>query len=335
MMRRRSLGTYKSENGEDLQTTVSTNRMTEKVHNRKTLLLADFYIDFLGSLVPGLFTVVLSAAVLALSANVLCHSICVWTMAADTNIKPSEILPLSAQITNWKDIGFGPYGNTGLLLVVAYILGSIFYRQDPKIPDHRSARLIWRNIKSREDRERLAVQPTSEQEEDVSTYDAQFPYFFLREYLEGRGLIHLAKWIPWSGRDKNTWKCRTKMFINVLKIRLQFLVPERCINIIRNEAHVRMATSVWYGTHWLIITAILSLVMIAIAITIVHNELTNHSVLSIIGFNVFVLAIAFLIKFKIEKFIHYLRVREIVYVLETADFATRNGFQLHSEDFVK
>jgi hypothetical protein len=300
---------------------------------RMTSMLTDFYIDFLGSLVPGLFAVVLAATALAWSADALCFSICIMKSANGTTAD-ANVPPLGTQISEWKDIPLGPHGNIGLLLVGAYVLGSIFYRQDPKIPDHKSARLIWRDPRlSKEDRQRLAVQPRSEDATDISENDAQFPYFFLREYLEGRGLNRLAKWVPWRGRDSKTWNKRTKMFINLLKIRLQFLVPERCKDIIRNEAHVRMATSVWYATRWLIVTSAIALVMVAAAVWILFGKPMDHTLLSIIVFDIFVLSIALYMKFKIEKFIHYLRVREIVYVLETADFAARNNLKLYPEDF--
>lgn len=302
----------------------------------KTSLLTDFYIDFLGSLVPGLLAIVVTATVLAWSGNALCYTICTVCFWPVSSTPPLSMPSLADQIGQWKDLGLGPYGNIGLLLVAAYVLGSIFYRQDPKIPDHRSARRIWRDPNlSKEDRDRLAVQPTSEHGTDITEYDAQFPYFFLREYLEGRGLAHLTKWVSWSGHNTKTWRFRTKMVINILKIRLQFLVPERCKDIVRNEAHVRMATSVWYSTWWIIATAGLALLMALLSAVVAFVLVgPSHTVLSVLGFDVFVLAFALFLKAKIERFIHYLRVREIVYVLEMADFATRNGYKLYQDDFL-
>jgi hypothetical protein len=234
-------------------------------------------------------------------------------------------------LDDWRDLGFGPYGTSVIALVLSYVLGSIFYRQDPKIPDHRSARLIWHYTKSQEDRDRLAVQPRSKDAEDILPGDAQFPYYFLYEYLTGRGLNRLADWVPWKGKEESTWRYRTKMFINQLKIRLQFLVPEKCKDIVRNEAHVRLATSLWYATLWLIGVSIIGIILIIGGFIVSLSKLYYFA--GVFGFDVLVLSLAMLIKLKIEKFIHYLRVREIVYVLETADFAQRNGYELHPEDF--
>jgi len=298
---------------------------------RSISLLTDFYIDFLGSLVPGLFAVVIGIAVLAWSGSILCYSICISSQNGSS--QKLSVPTIGEQIVKWKNFGLGPYGNIGLLLVASYVLGLVFYRQDPKKPDYKSARKIWNDPKLQpEDKVRLAVQPTSEHRKDIIEYDAQFPYFFLREYLEGRGLKHLAKWVPWSGRDKETWKYRTKMFINLLKIRLQYLVPERCKDIIRNEAHVRMATSVWYATNCLMVVTMVAFAMASIAVLIIGPD---YSIFNVIIFDVLILVVAFYIRCKIEWFAHYLRVREIVYVLETADFATRHGLKLYPEDFIK
>lgn len=302
--------------------------MADKHEGNCLSIVSDFYIDFLGSLVPGLFAIVLAGSVLLLSTLVLCQTF-YPQIPNGTTSSPSMQHGI---ITETPDLWLGPYGTTVIALVLAYIMGSVFYRQDPKIPDHLSAKLIWKRTKSKEDRERLAVQPTSEREEDVTLYDAQFPYFFLHEYLMGRGLDHLAAWIPWKGKDPDTWKYRTKMFVNLLKIRLQFLVPGKCKDIVRNEAHVRMATSVWYATRWVMAACVIALVLILVACLRSMFHEINHTLLGVFAFDLLVLFIAAIMKLKIEKFLHYLRVREVVYVLETAYFANTNGIDMRVSD---
>lgn len=286
--------------------------------------LIDFYVDFLGSLVPGLFAIILAVTALEVSMSAALFSL---AAPASTTAGQAKVLSFG----QWLDFGLGMYGNAGILLVAAYVLGSVFYRQDPKTPDYRSARHVWRSAKE-EDRGRLAVQPRNPEAHDIAEEDAQFPYFFLKEYLAGRGLGHLAQWVPWSGRDKDSWSRRTKMFINVLKIRLQYLVPERCKDIVRNEAHVRMATSVWYATNWILAAATLSFLFAFAAFVNYPNKLSDTTVTAL-SYDILVLVFAHILKTKIEKFIHYLRVRETVYVLETADFASRTGCDLCAEDF--
>jgi hypothetical protein len=303
----------------------------EETYRRSLSFLSDFYIDFLGSVVPGLFAVVLATAVLLPSVVVFCHGVEAICARGGAASPPA----LSVQLAAWKDVGFSPYGNVGLLLVAAYILGSIFYRQDPKRPDVRSAQLVWRNT-DRDHRKELAVQNPSDPQKRPSAYDVQFPYLFVGEYLEARGLTHLAKWIPWRGADPTTWGFRTKMFMNILKIRLQFLVPERCKEIIRNEAHVRMASSTWYAGGWIVRCAGIALgsVLAVATLAVVRHGATMDVFLSVVLLSLVVLALAWFIRWKIEKFIHYQRVREIVYVPEMAHFAQESGFNLHSEDFM-
>lgn len=303
----------------------------EESKDRRRSIVSDFYIDFLGSLVPGLFAIILAGSVLFLSTAVLCRSFCPVKSSGQT-ASPAQTIDILTETT--PAFWLGPYGTTAIALVLAYVVGSVFYRQDPKVPDHRSARLIWKRTKSKEDRERLAVQPTTERSEEITTYDAQFPYFFLYEYLTGRGLDHLASWIPWKGRDPNTWKYRTKMFINLLKIRLQFLVPSKCKDIVRNEAHVRMATSVWYASRWVMAACTIALILILVASLRYISSEIDHTLIGIFAFDLLVLLIAVFMKFKIEKFLHYLRVREVVYVLETAYFANASGNNMRASDLV-
>ena len=300
--------------------------------DHKTSFLSDFYIDFMGSLVPGLFTIVLAAAAIIWSAQVLCASIDMCTAP----ISP-ELSTTVPSLGDLAKINIEPYGVTWVMLVIAYVLGSIFYRQDPKVPDHISAQLAYKHA-APEDRKRLAVQPTSSVAEakGINPHDCQFPYFFLYEYLNGRGLTHLAKLIPWKGDEPDTWKYRTKMFINLIKIRLQFILPDKCKDIVRNEAQVRLATSVWYSTRWLMIacTVAIASVFVAVVVSFFSLSVFTNTFFSVLVFDVSVFILACYIKRKVEKFIHYLRVREIVYVLETVHFAQHCGYDLKLDELI-
>ena len=299
--------------------------MDEK--NNKNSLLAEFYIEFLGSLVPGLFALIITVLSLAPALIVFC-----------TTPEEEQLLSIPSNF----NFGLGAYGLTGFLLIVAYVLGSIFYRQDPKKPDWKSAIRVYKK-ENDDEKNRLAVQPRNKLENEkflfffkrtnIKQSDAQFPYYFLHEYLVGRGLGHLAYLVPWQGREKDTWNYRTKMYINQMKIRLQFLVPEKCKEIVRNEAHVRLATSVWYASQWIIWVCCVGFALVVAAyFKKKHPEIT-FIYASAACSNIFFALLAFYIRNHIVKFIHYLRVREVVYVLETAYFAELNKINLHREDF--
>lgn len=297
----------------------------QKREGGRVSILSDLYIDLLGSLLPGLFTVILIAAVALPSAGLALR-----TLGSANDLGGASTSPFG--INGTPDVWIGPYGTTAVALVISYIVGSVLYRQDPKHPDWRSARRVW--IRSSDaDRRRLAVQPKNDEAGDITAEDAQFPYRFLYEYLDGRGLNHLAALIPWRGRAGPVPKQRTKMFINMLKIRLQFLIPDRCKEIVRNEAHVRLATSVWYATRWVMfaVCALLALVGLTLSIaTFALGAAIRYDLLfsGALGCGLTVFLFSWFIQRRIERFIHYLRVREIVYVLETAHFANQMGYDV-------
>ena len=291
--------------------------------DHRSFAFMDFYIDVLGCLVPGLFTAVLATSSLAIAGSVFIQFIAAPSV-------PSEPMTRFMFFSQWLDFGLGPYGNLGLFVVAAFVLGSVFFRQDPKKPDFKSARRIWRKADP-DERKKLAVHPVGENEPELRQGDAQFPYLFIRDYLEARGLRHLARWIPWKGSDPSTWSYRTKMYINILKIRLQYVVPDKCKEIVRNEANVRMATSVWYATKWIIWTVSGSIALLLAGMAVFH--IPFKSLTLPVGYDVIVFIFSFALQRNIEKFLHYLRVREIVYVLEAVDFAVRRGEEFFIEDF--
>ena len=76
--------------------------------------------------------------------------------------------------------------------------------------------------------------------------DASFPYPNLREYLIRRGLSHLAEFVPWCAKNK-TLDHRTKVVINILKTRIRATYVYPIIqDIVRNEGHIRLMTSIWH-----------------------------------------------------------------------------------------
>jgi hypothetical protein len=245
-----------------------------------------------------------------------------------------------------------------LLLVGSYVVGHLFYRQDPKGPDQASSRRIWKRslkhfkrtlestakgaeggrdgvgppvaqLSDDEVQERMiqseafAIRP-----DDKGEMDVQFPYLYLKEYLEHRKLDHLAALVPWRGEVGETHHKRTKMFLNLLKIRLQYVAPERCAAIARNEAHVRLTSSVWYITRMLAQLAGIGILLALVPISfrlLGGIEPLAFELAAYLMWNVLVLLGCLWAKVTIERFFHYQRVREIVYVLETAHFAFQQG----------
>jgi len=286
----------------------------------------EFYVDLLGSLVPGLLFTITAALPAWWSVSLAWRAIYAGTFAA---LDYAKMAQFRVELLC-------------LLFVLSYVLGCVFYRRDPKVPDQESAAyILWREVGSKTGEEkaialsRCVIQPTDEgtinSREEARKWaegeGGQFPYSHLREYLDARGLQHLAKIVPWRGSDKTSHRYRTKMFINILKVRLQYMVPQRCSEIVRNEAHIRMMSSVWYAAvtlqHLCYAAAVLVLISIAsIAVRRLLFSVTLESY-SLLFFLILMVLAARWLRLTIRKFFHYQRVRETIYVLETAFWAEK------------
>jgi hypothetical protein len=159
-------------------------------------VVQDFLNDFFGCFFPGIyFSLFFSITIFCTFLSV--HVILGYT-GPDIPFYITELLKSSSP-------------EFFLFFVVfSFIIGSIFYREDPKQPDRISAHYIWRKSS---DRAGLAVQT-----DDKGNIKVDYPYHFIYEYLLKRGLWHLAKHIPWQGGQSLTFSKRSKMFINILKI---------------------------------------------------------------------------------------------------------------------
>lgn len=299
-------------------------------------IMHDLYVDLLGSLVPGLLTVIMGGTAIALALATTHSAIFGSPVMADGF--PGGL----------KDLVTGLHWEFATVMIVsAYVIGAVFFRQDPKIPDSASALHVWINSK-RKERNGLAVQSAIHlppifdlrQDDDklpmtlrIRAYlrpnkytkllalDTQFPYLHLRCYLLARGLTHLIPLVPWCPDEKDSKMHRTKMFINVLKVRLLALFPNFSRDVIRNEAHVRLATSVWYASTALMYLTIGVLVLLA-TVAALSAQKQMHSSLFVAGsYSLLMLLFCIGMRHHLRKCIHYMRVREVIYVLETAYMA--------------
>lgn len=298
-------------------------------------LVRDLFVDFFGSLVPG-FLFTMSTVPMML-----------WTGAVLLGKSPSYGPDRSGLSEVPNSILFT------LLIVVSYVVGHMFSRRDPKIPDQKSLAYILRT--NWDDLDRSVVQPKAGDREKFKVESGksigtkirswfevrrkaremakspggQFPYSHLRIYLSKRGLDHLALHVPWDG-DAEQIDTRSKLFINLLKIRIQYRSPRKCGDIVRNEAHVRMMSSVWFAAQLLqYVCAVLMCVILASA----YNRrqwspvfsFSKDFPLSITMVIVTLLICVTVLRRAIIYFLHYQRVREIVYVVATAHASLLDG----------
>lgn len=276
-------------------------------------------VEFLGILVPGLLFLLLAIPAIGIPlGNILSY------IVTGTSI-PLDTFGFLVELLKSTNIAIA-----GIVLVASYVAGHIFFRKDPKIPDEYSFKRVFsRNGESGPVRQCPAEVKYNEAKNlnPPKSYNLEFPYRYLREYLEERGMHHLAELIHWRGLDPNTYSFRTKHFINGLKARFEFVFPYQYTRIQRNEAHVRLMSSLWYATRSLIWICALGFAVGIFFIIAVHvNEVKAWWPMP--EANTFIAPlltgiVAIIVKVQIEEFLHYQRIREIVYILELAFFAKR------------
>lgn len=230
------------------------------------------------------------------------------------------------------------------LLLLAYIVGHLFYRHDPKRPDQRSFRHLAREAQFRPPGRSLRWWSPVElwdfwktpwvlcdkqkllDELACSTLEeCLFPYAGYGDYLKKRRLDHLLEFALWVKKDRE----RSKNYINILKIQLRYEQPDRCGSVLRNEAHVRLASSTWYVSQalfWLsgILVVILAVLWWIFRATDVTDPLGIDGRFLIAALPASVVGIAALYaRMVIEKFLHYQRLREVFFVLQTAAVALK------------
>jgi hypothetical protein len=220
--------------------------------------LRDFFLDLMACIVPGLIFLV--AVSIIVGGLFMISSKEVMTLI--TGILNMEFE--QGKTTTWIYLLDSFSFNFWLFLLVtflAYFTGHLLYRQSPKRPDYASfLRIRDRVIKKN------AGAWVIEKGRGVKSSEVQFPYANLKNYLKERGFDYLVEYVDWPNESekkaqsekKITDNCekiisqRSKTIINRAKIRLAFFFPEHMINLIRNEAHIRLASSMWYAAKYTI-----------------------------------------------------------------------------------
>ncbi|MBA3031343.1 MAG: hypothetical protein FP816_21365 [Desulfobacteraceae bacterium] len=278
-------------------------------------------VEFLGILVPGVvFIFALIPAIIVPTVNVL---------RIIEGMQPK--LPINSEYL--LTIVLSPSVGTILLLAIfSYVFGHMFFRQDPKIPDQQSFKKVNKAEIFKEEgpvrmcEAEIEYNKTKKPKIPADEHNLEFPYRYLHEYLNDRGMKHLADIVPWEGNNPKSYSKRTKHFINVIKVRLEFLFPYQFLRIQRNEAHVRLMSSIWYASKSLISASIIGCI-IGVLCIVAHMYVSKSSwpipYIGSLVLPVSVLALAVYSKRNIESFLHYQRIREVVFILEAAYFAKK------------
>lgn len=304
----------------------------EEIYRRR-LAVEEFLIDFLGGLVPGILFI--SAATFALLPPLHALTVTLSTLVLES-VQRTSLLEVT--ITLLQATANTPSALWLMVFVVVallvYITGHLFYRHDPNLADKSSFRRLMRNPEfDTLDKRRCNL--GCEKEEDC-----EFPYLHMHDYLKQRGLIHLLPFILW--RDESRKSYRSKSYINILKIRLRYYHPDKCGTIIRNEAHVRLASSTWYVAKILSWVGCVGVLIAIVSVLLSQSDtklsglamnLSWHSLAILAPLLVLILSVYSW--WVIRGFLHYQRMREVIFVLETAYTAFHQNFALLNPPFTE
>lgn len=260
----------------------------------------DYFVDFFGIFIPGLTF----------------YSIFILLLFGFSFLISSYGIELKIEF--FKNLFDLKFEFSIVFLVLSYVVGFIFFRKGPKKADVKSVSTIWEDIEK--DNPPIDIEEKSNLEEKV-----QWPYEYLKRYLSKR-LPHLAELVPWDPKECKVAgeKCflRTKHFMNVLKEQIRFYMPDKYFIVARNEAHVRLSSSVWYVMKSLFVISIFAFIAIGviyiIKLTNITNPITHFLFRTYLLFSFSVIVLSKFIQREIQKFLFYQRVREIVYILNIA-----------------
>lgn len=178
----------------------------------------------------------------------------------------------------------------------------------------------------------------------ISIGDVQFPYKNLPRYLEVRGYTELARKIPWYAEETieddeekaKVLQHRSKTFINILKNRIYLKNAESYNFIIKHEGEIRMSATLWHLAGTVMVASGLASIICLVCVIVISlktgfsTTITLPLILSLIT-----CFLAWRIRAKIEGFLHYQRVREIFYVLTTAQVLSDDTYDMFALDFDK
>lgn len=274
---------------------------TEKIlDNSVNVIIRELAIPFLGSLVPGIYLW------LGIIFSIIPPIALIFTLN-NYSENFDLLLYLSTILHNIRS------GSWFLFILIAYVLGAIVSKQDPKITDQKSFTRISKNLgKQSNIGNTLAC---------TNLENCEYPYPNFSDYIEKRGLNHLLPLIPW----KENPDLKSKAYINKLKLHVELCSPTAYLILVRNEAHIRLTNTVWHSSILIRYCCIFGIVLTLITSIF---TLSNQSALNFVNANIryiisaavfpaFVLLITEYIRINIEKVFHWQRLRELIFIFET------------------
>ena len=153
--------------------------------------------------------------------------------------------------------------------------------------------------------------------------NCQFPYTYYAEYLLKRDAKDLAKHVIW--KDKRS---RSKNGLNRLKFKIQLAAPKEYNILVKNEAHIRMASSSWSVAKAMFLIGFLSIIILVsfiIAEYVTQKKIDYINTMYLLLLPLAVLAFNLFIYVKVKQFMHYQRLREIFTTVLTYNYLFEEG----------
>jgi hypothetical protein len=260
----------------------------------------DYFVDFFGIFIPGLtfysiFVILLFGFIFLISSY-----------------------GIELKLNFFNNISNVKFEFSIISLILSYVGGFVFFRKGPKKVDVKSVSTVWEYIEKDNP-------PIDTDEKDNLEDKVQWPYEYLKRYLSKR-LPHLAELVPWDPMEckKSSGDCylRTKHFMNALKEQIRFYMPDKYFIVARNEAHVRLSSSVWYVMKSLFLVSAFAFISIGFVYLLRLNNIASPNVHFLfriyLSFALSIVILSVFIQMEIQKFLFYQRVREIVYILNIA-----------------
>lgn len=333
------------------------NNESEKI-GTVTALLQSFYSEFFGTFIPG-FIAVVSVMSVCLVAAIY------WGFVE--NIKGIEDF-VTAIIKKQTSIQLlSSWLILGVVCAFSYAVGAIIYRRAPKIPDAMASYRQWKNTDDAGKRTLAVDFARLAKDGDTSVGWAgwpfwrgdairqkfgkqmDYPYPHLRQYLATRGHHCLLKFVPWCYdlRNKSEPETleRSKTKINIIK---QLVISEGrsalSRDLVRNESHIRLLSSLWYILRFLqeifVLFIVLELILViryillglsvsAAPFMIKWTIPSSVNMLPMVPLAVFIVSLFFVwfLKRNIVICFHYVRTREIVMALHAAEIVYQDALQ--------
>lgn len=289
-----------------------------------------FFIEFFGIFLPGVVAVGYTAVMGGLIAWYIMGKPTIMYLCVTGNSSVYSLVSL-------------------FFISLSYSVGAVIYRRGPKHPDYIAAYNQWKRSKGTTAKNRLAFEFYKKARSEKSweriklklrkvfvkyewikrrsKFNPDFPYPFLRRYLSKRGFYHLVNYVNWCDGYKveRDWDhdkdFRSKQAVNIIKHRLNAVGVSRiCDDISKNESHVRLISSLWYVMRYIKYSSAISLMFIitwfCLEIKINRESLCLCVVLVLSLLSV--ICLAWRIKKDVETSIHYVRIRELISILEGA-----------------